>query len=394
MRILMMTTPVPTHFTPIVPLAWAFRAAGHDVMVAGQPDVMGMVRSAGLVGTSIGERFGVEDWLRGKLQGDKRPIETLPRPRADDMGVFGQVWMAHTQETLPGQLAFAREFRPDLVVADQMEYTALIVGGVLGVPVVHHRWGVDAMSDQSLRAVRPGLAPLCAEFGLEALPEPDVKLDPCPPSLQLPSADPGTPIRHVPFNGSGELAPWARELRVSGGSGAGKARRVAVSLGRSTLALNGVPHLRLMLQAFGRLPDVEVIATVGEEHRAEIGPLPDAVRLVDPTPLHLFLGACDAVVHHGGAGTAMTATSFGLPQLVLPQLSDAFGTGEQLQKRGAGLVLDDAETQSDPAALSSALSALLTDSAHWEAARELRAEMAGMPSPARVAEDLTRLAAR
>ncbi|MFE6984856.1 nucleotide disphospho-sugar-binding domain-containing protein [Streptomyces griseus] len=391
MRILMMTTPVPTHFTPIVPLAWAFRAAGHEVMVAGQPDVMDMVRTAGLVGTSIGERFGVEEWLRGKLQADKRPIETLPRPRADNMGVFGQVWMGHTQEMLRHYLAFAREFRPDLVVADQMEYSALIVGGVLDVPVVHHRWGVDAMSDQSLRAVRPGLAPLCAEFGLEALPEADVKLDPCPPSLQLPTADTGTPIRHVPFNGSGELAPWARTLTAPG---TGRLRRVAVSLGRSTLALNGVAHMRLMLQAFGGLSGVEVIATVGEEHRAQIGPVPDAVRLVDPTPLHLFLGACDAVVHHGGAGTAMTSTSFGLPQLVLPQLSDAFGTGEQLQKRGAGLVLDDAESQSEPVALSSALSMLLTDPSYGDTARELGQEMADMPSPARVAADLVRSVAR
>ncbi|HET6858186.1 MAG TPA: nucleotide disphospho-sugar-binding domain-containing protein [Streptomyces sp.] len=387
MRVLMMTTPVPTHFTPMVPLAWALRAAGHDVLVAGQPDVMAAVQSAGLAGMSIGERFGVESWLRGKLQGDKRPIETLPRPQPDNMGVFGQVWMGHTQEVLAHYLEFAREFRPDLIVADQLEYSALIVGGVLAVPVAHHRWGVDSMSDPALEAVRPGLASLCAELGLDGLPDPTVKLDPCPPSLQLPSAVVGTPIRHVPFNGAGQLPSWARRLRTAGEG----RRRVAVSVGRSTLALNGVPHMRLLLETFAQLPDIEVIATVEQEHREKIGPLPGSVTMVDPTPLHLFLDYCDAVVHHGGAGTAMTATSFGLPQLVLPQLSDAFGTGEQLQARGAGIVLDDARSQSDPKALAESLSALLGEPGHRKTAGELRREMESMPAPSRVAADLVRM---
>lgn len=47
------------------------------------------------------------------------------------------------------------------------------------------------------------------------------------------------------------------------------------------------------------------------------------------------------------------------------------------------MVLDDAELQNDPAALSIALSALLTDSSHWEAARELREEMATCCHPPR-----------
>ncbi|MDW6062592.1 hypothetical protein SAZ11_36845 [Streptomyces sp. FXJ1.4098] len=47
MRVLMMSTPVSSHFAPLVPLAWALRSAGHEVLVAGQPDVMGPARSAG-----------------------------------------------------------------------------------------------------------------------------------------------------------------------------------------------------------------------------------------------------------------------------------------------------------------------------------------------------------
>jgi glycosyltransferase len=379
-----MTTPVPTHFTPLVPLAWGLRAAGHEVLVAGQPDVVPTIRSAGLIAARVGERFGVDDWLRGKLSGDKRPLETLPRVPPERMGFFGRVWMDHARKLLPDYLGLARDVRPDLIVADQLEYSALLVGGVLGVPVLHHRWGVDAISDLALSDARAELADLAADVGLAGLPLPVEKFDPCPPSLQLPAAERGTPIRYVPFNGTDVLQPWVRQGRPAGSG----MRRIVVSLGSRTLALNGVPHVQLLLRTCAALGEIEVIATVDAAYRDAIGPLPPQVRIVDPTPLHLFLDTCDAVVHHGGAGTAMTATAAGLPQLVLPQLSDTFATGERLQAVGAGLTLDDVASQDDPDTLRDALEALLSQPTYRKAAEELQREMAGMPDPARVAADV------
>jgi hypothetical protein len=83
-----------------------------------------------------------------------------------------------------------------------LQFTALIVVGVLGVPVVHHRWGVDPASDLALRDARTGLADLAAAAGLDEVPSPVTKLGPCPPTLRRPTAEPGTPIRFVPFNGN------------------------------------------------------------------------------------------------------------------------------------------------------------------------------------------------
>lgn len=390
MRVLMISSPVPSHFTPMVSLAWAFRAAGHEVLVAGQPDVMGAVRSAGLTGVSIGDPFGYAAWLAG-VTGDKRPVEVMPRPgvpgRTEGMG---EVWATHAKNTVAGYLAFAREFRPDLIVADQAEYGALIVAGVLGIPAVHHRWGVDPLSGPYLSRMRSSLAALSAESGLDRFPDPTVTLDPCPPSLQVPSAPPATPIRHVPFNGPGERPEWVRRLRESAPAG----RTVLISLGRNVLSLNGIPHLNLMLRAFAEIPGIRVIATVDEEYRSAVEPVPESVTIVEPTPLRLFLGSCDVVVHHGGAGSSLTASLFGLPQLVLPQFPSSFAAGEQLEKLGAGFTLDDDEKQCDPGRLSGALSALLTDAGHRRAAEKLRDEMEAMPSPAQVAADLTDLALR
>lgn len=382
MRVLMTTTAVPTHLMPLVPLAWALRAAGHDVLVAAQPDVIPTLRSAGLVAASVGETFDMDAHMRTLMIEGKRPLETFKRFLPEEMGWIGRVWMRHAKVVLPEYLAVARSFRPQLIVADPVEYTALLVGGIEGVPVLRHRWGVDPISDVAFRDARVELADLAAEHGLDGLPAPEEILDPCPPTLQLPEAAPSTPIRYVPFNGGGVLPSWHR---ADPG-----VRRVAVSLGTSTLALNGVPHVRRVLRACAAIPDIEVIATVDEKYRDDLGPMPPGVRMVSPTPLHLFLDSCDAVVHHGGAGTSLTATAAGLPQLVLPQLGDQFAAGERLRAVGAGITLDQVASQDDPATLTDALAALLSQPAYRKAAEELRLELAAMPAPSAVAADLAR----
>ncbi|MFD8377832.1 nucleotide disphospho-sugar-binding domain-containing protein [Streptomyces sp. NPDC059679] len=390
MRVLMMSTPVSSHFAPLVPLAWALRSAGHEVLVAGQPDVMGPARSAGLSAVSIGDWFHVDDLLLGGLPEGKRLVESLGRPASEQVAGAARMWMVHTKYLLPDYLDFARAYRPDLIVSDLLEYTAPILGGVLGVPVVHYRWGVDPYTRPARPAARLALQGVCERLGLDGLPDPTVLLDPCPPALQLPTAEQGTPIRYVPANGSGVMPDWLRDESIAEASS--RPRRVAISMGLRTLVLNGVPHLRQVLRAFDGLPDVEAVATVEQEYREELGPVPDNVRIIGPTPLHLFLGSCAAVIHHGGAGTALTASAFGLPQLVLPQLACMFATGDRLATVGAGITLDDAARQDDPEVLRESLTTLLSEPGYAKAAGELRQDMERMPVPSRVVADLEQLA--
>ncbi|MFD4175962.1 MULTISPECIES: nucleotide disphospho-sugar-binding domain-containing protein [Streptomyces] len=382
MRALIVTTPVPTHFMPLVPLGWALRAAGHEVLVAGQPDIMTAVRSAGLGGVSVGDWFRVGERMRGALKDGERAIDAFGRP--EPVTEFPQIWVDHSDSVLPDYLELARSFRPDVVVSDAIECNALILGGTLGIPVVQYRWGVDPLSGPLRAAARTALKDRCERLGLDGLPDPALLLDPCPPGLQLPGAEPGTPIRYVPYNGGGTTPPGLERAPRDG------LRRVVVSLGVRTLALNGVPHVRRILHAFDGLDGTEALVTVEERYRDEIGPVPDQVRMIDPTPLNLLLRHCAAVVHHGGSGTAMTATSFGLPQLVLPQLADQFAHGDQLSAAGAAISLDTAADQDDPELLATSLKTLLTDDAPRESARRLARHMARMPSPTDVAADLAR----
>ncbi|MEU8685503.1 nucleotide disphospho-sugar-binding domain-containing protein [Streptomyces sp. NPDC048611] len=388
MRVLMINTPVSTHLTPLVPLAWALRAAGHDVLVVGREDVLGAAASAGLNAVGIGDRLKLDDMLVERL-GGKRPLQSWGRPALEQLSNVGSLWMPQTLDVLPAYLDLARDFRPDLVLSDPIEFISVIVGEKLGVPVVQQRWGVDPISDQVRGAAGTWFKDILAECGLTAVPRPAVLLDPCPPSLQLAGTTPGTPMRYVPFNGNGRLPEWLRHDARERGT----ARRVAVSLGGRTLAYNGVPLMRNILDALGALLDTEVLATVEEEYREALGEVPGNVRVIDPVPLHLLLGSCSAVVHHGGSGTAMTASGFGLPQLVLPQLADQFWHGDALARVGAGITIKDVARQDEPEPVREAVAALLDEPSYGKAAGELREEIAAMPSPARVVSDLEDLVA-
>ncbi|WRZ95456.1 DUF1205 domain-containing protein [Streptomyces sp. NBC_01007] len=389
MRVLVIATPVPTHFLPLVPLLWALRSAGHEVTVLGQPDVLGAVEACGLTGVEVGESFDVNAMLLRNLPGEQRPLQARPRPAPELLGGYGRLWWAHAAALLDRYLGLAEEYGPGLILADPLEYCSLIIGARLGVPVVHHRWTVDAISGPARRFVRADVRESAERLGLPGLPglpDPTVLLDPCPPALRIPDGEAGVPIRYVPYSGGAGTPAW---VRADPGPGAGR-RRVAVSLG-NTPALHGEGFVRGLLHALAARSDAEILLTLPEPYRSAVGPLPGNVTAVDPLPLHLFLGTCDAMVHHGGAGTAMTATAFGLPQLVLPQLADHFPLADRLAATGAGLSFDTAAQQDDPHVVGRALDELLSDPRHARSARRLAAEMAAMPSPAAVAADLERL---
>ncbi|WP_225102142.1 nucleotide disphospho-sugar-binding domain-containing protein [Streptomyces sp. CoH27] len=391
MRVLIMATPVASHFTPIVPLAWALRTAGHEVLVAGQPDIVAPALAAGLQAFEIGDLFDAVEALTAKLPAGKRPNQA-GRAQVSDQTPFtlAMPWLMHARYLMKQYLEFATEWQPDLVVSDPMEFSALLVGGVLGVPVVHHRWDIDPFADESLGMARTLLGARFARHGLAGpLPGPSLVLDSCPPSVRgTPDAAGGAPtraVRYVPYNGAGALPEWLTEP-------AGRCR-VAVTLGGLTASLNGVPLFRSVVDALEAVEGVETVVTLPGVHHAELGPVGPATRVVEPVPLNLFLDSCALVVHHGGTGTALTACSFGLPQLVLPQIGNESLWAARLRDRGVARELTDPAAQDDPKAIRDAVHALIDDPAYQSGARKVADEMAALPSPAALVPELEALVA-
>lgn len=81
------------------------------------------------------------------------------------------------------------------------------------------------------------------------------------------------------------------------------------------------------------------------------------------------------IVHHGGAGTTLSALNAGSPQLIIRGAGDRRHNAELVAARGAGIAADERDISPR------LLARLVTDPVVASAAREVSAEIAAMPPP-------------
>lgn len=380
MRILFTTFVSPGHLRPMVPLAWALRSLGHEVLVTCPPNQVRYPLSAGLCTVPYGEDIEPIPAMRNRMpEGIASPAE-LHHGRASQEryrrvgAAIGRVAANGAQEVVD----FARRWKPDVIVHEPMEMTGRVAAAVLGVPSVLHRWGLETLTTFTEGAVE-SLGGVCERLRIEpeALTSTWV-IDPTPASMVLPGTRPGRPIQYVPDNGSAVVPDWTLDPPAR--------PRVCVTVGNLMLELGGMPALRAMFDALGRF-DVEVVAAVRIPEGEHIGGERPNVR-VEALPIGLFMGSCDLVIHHGGTGSSFTTVMHGLPQLVVPQLADEFEYGEAVTARGVGRFLETPDQQRDADAIADAVADLLGDQRYRKEARALREECEALPTPWQVAQDL------
>lgn len=396
MRVLVTTSPGLGHTFATIPLSWALRAAGHEVLFATAGRLDGdlpAVLGAGVQVAEIATREQMERiraGLRARRQAEadrlgvplremvERDLETARQARhvRDGNGwVYGvRIFGPMSAGTLDGLVGVATRWKPDLVVHESMQGGGPLVAALLGVPAVEHPIGF-ARGPQVVEAMAAYLADEYARFGVSGPPERTVALDVSPPSMGVGPAY-GWPMRYVPFNGGGLVTDWL--TRPAGRP------RIAVTLG-SILAELGFGPFGRIIEAAGQV-DADFLLTVDAADLSARGPLPPNVHACGYVPLGAMLGSCDAIVHHGGSSTTFTALDAGVPQLVLPELADQFINADAVARRGCGLV---AEHDVLDAAL---LGALAGDDAMRVNAAQVRAELATMPSPVQVAARLVEFA--
>jgi MGT family glycosyltransferase len=218
---------------------------------------------------------------------------------------------------------------------------------------------------------------LAASLDLEPFPDNRV-FDICPSSIQLTDflEQPGrVPLRPVAWSESGTLVE-----RTPG--------RPLVYLTLGT-AYATVDVLRAAIAGLARLPADVLVAAGPAVDVADLGDVPDHVRVRSWVSQAAVLPHVDLVVHHGGSGTMLGTFAAGKPQLVLPRGADQFTNADTVVSSGAGSQLLPAELTSD--AVKVAAQALLTDEDVHAASRRLAEEIAAMPSPREVAGRLPEL---
>lgn len=429
------------HYFPMVPLVWAFRSAGHEVRVATQPGAADVVRKSGMSVAEVGKGYDfIADMremfassrsqlpmARGIISADVRkdlrngsapqappapPAPPAPSAVAQAQAAAAAQSAKELREMLYSKIApFARAgvamaddlvalaeaWRPDLVIADAFVMAAPLAASRAGAPLVHHLWGPALQRQIGIFPVSgmPGhlwpadLVRVYEKHGVEPRAElAAATVDPCPESLQFPVIPNRIPERYVPYNGSGDWPDWVLTPPAR--------PRVCVTWGTLTTQLVGedsfkVPGIVTALADMGA--EVVVTLTAADRDRLSAasgaGGLPDGVRVVTGLPLHLLLHSCDAIVHQGGAGSMLTAASFGVPQVIVSGAMDQLTCGVKLEAAGAGRSLGWADVGTS--AFTDAVSAVLSDDTVRKSAADLREEIAAQPSPAAVAEQLAQL---
>jgi UDP:flavonoid glycosyltransferase YjiC (YdhE family) len=394
MRVLFNTWDMAGHLNPMIPLGWALRAAGHEVVVASSPGLVPSITRGGLPALAVGPDFNsfavLVEQVKASGWQPRRPVDrTSPAPDAVDRirrrSLLGlRIAAQAAQAQAPDLVEFSRRWRPDLVVFEPSGFAGALVARLLGVPAVRHLWGVDITAPVG-QFERDVIGDLADGFGLDELGiTGDITVDPCPARVQIGDDLDRQPVRFVPYNGPSIMPPWLREPPA--------APRICVTWGTS-MDQWGLSHLVLAPLVVEALAgkEVEIVVAAADSQRELFGPLPGNVRFLGRVPLHLLLSTCAGIVHQGGAGTTMTALLDGVPQVVIPHVPDCVFHARQVGYSGAGRYLHGMDATAE--AIRANVRAILDDPAYERTAAEIRADMLGAPTPLEVVGILEKLAA-
>lgn len=376
MRVLFTFAGGAGHAEPLVPIARAALAAGHDVAFAGRPWVVARLVARGFAGfPDTGDPVEEPTAVT--------PLVEFDAAREDRLLRRGFAWF-HARRRATVIIELCERWTPDVIVCDDVDFGAMVAAERSGVP--HANVLVIAAGALVRPAVVAGPLNLVrAEHGLP--PDPDVRmasrdlvLSPMPPSLR----DPAFPLpatAHSIRPGSlaaGDEAPeWLEQLPDR--------PTVYFTLG-TVFDMESGDLIERALAGLQELP-VNVVATFGE--RIDPGPQPPNVRIERHVPHAALFPRCDAVVSHGGSGTVIDALAAGLPQVVLPMGADQPPNAARVEVLGAGVVLD--PLRATPAAIGAAVRTVLEQPSYRAAAERIRSETLALPDAAHAVGLLERL---
>jgi UDP:flavonoid glycosyltransferase YjiC (YdhE family) len=370
LRVLLTTNPTPGEFWPLVALGWAFRAAGHDVQVAGLANIVPDITASGLPALEAGEPVN----LYRLFGDDSNEHEQGFLAQAGDMRRLIRWNMRAANMLVDEVLARLRSRQPDLVIHAPMDLAGPLVAGLLGVPAILHQLGLP-LRPLVADGMHRGCLALQTRYGVPGdFGEPMMILDVCPPGFGKPQQCPTVqPMRYTPYTGSGEVPAWVGEPAA--------APVVCVTASVEPPGEVAVPYLADVARAVAG-DDVEVLLPLPEAVLSEIdqATLP-GVRLTRWFPLQYAAAGCAAVVHRGESESVLTFMASGVPQVVVPSTHAEQRNAEALQAAAAGVTVPAEKPAADVA---SAVQELLADPACRQAAQHLAAEMLAMPAPAQV----------
>lgn len=383
MRVLFSSTWSLGHVFPMLPLARAFMAAGHEVLWATSADSCDRVVGAGIAANPAG-LCGTK--LREVVRdlNSASAAQVSPRDQAEFIfpRMFGE---AFTPPMVADLLPLARRWRPDILVHENGELASPLVGAILGVPSITHAYG-GAIPASFLVAAGDWLESVWRQYGQAVPPYAGcftrLYIDICPAAVQTVGMSHITetqPLRPEQYIGEPPRVLPA-SLTDDG--------RPLVYLTLGTM-FNHAGVLRPAMQALSALP-VRVLVALGPTgDPTELDPQLPNVWVESWVHQSQVLEHSQVVVSHAGSGTFLGALERGLPQLCIPQAADQFRNADGGVRSGAALALTPEQTR--PETIVHAVGTLLDDDSFRHSARRIATHIRAMPSPAEVVEKLAHI---
>jgi UDP:flavonoid glycosyltransferase YjiC (YdhE family) len=371
------------HLEPLVPLAQAAVAAGHEVAFAGRPWMIPKVEALGFQAFAAGSDDG--------LVPVRRPLAAVDA-EAEILALREGFARRVASERAPDLLALCASWRPDAIVWDETDFAAPVVAERHGIL---HASVVVAAAGGSIRPalVAGPLDELRRSYGLP--PDPGLEmlgrhlvLAPAPPSFRDPAWPlPATSRAIRPTLRAAsprEEAPrWLAEL--------GGAPTVFFSLGTVFHVESGDLFSRV-IAGLRDLPIALLVALGDEMDPAELGPQPPNVHVERFLLPSQVLPRCAVVVSHGGSGSVIGALAHGLPMVLLPLGADQPLNAARCEALGVARVLD--SLTASPHVVRDAVTDVLDDPGYRRAAGGLRRELEALPEPAVAVSLVERLCGR
>jgi UDP:flavonoid glycosyltransferase YjiC (YdhE family) len=358
-----------SHALVMVPLAWAMRAAGHDVIFLAGGDAVA-VRDAGLPVINPLPEVDHLASVRAMPEAASRPVTDLSIAQMVELRkkIVG-LW----DNLVDDYVAAAKQLAPDLIVYDPVFNAGLIAAAALDVPAVGHGLGIFRHTPEFLRE---HAAPAFERHHVE-LPKKIMMIDIVPDSLMLEDGTSMRKMRYIPYNGAGMVPPWLLEMPTR--------PRIAVTLGGYSVEATGTSRLVRAIEAARRV-DAEFILTADDATAASLGPLPPNVRVTGWVPLRELIRTCAAIIHHGGLGSMLTACVAGIPQFAIPEGFGYEFNARSMARYGFGLTGAASDITAD------AISTLLNDPRLKNAAQQIRREIEQLPPPSEMLPQIAEFA--
>ncbi|TWP50539.1 DUF1205 domain-containing protein [Lentzea tibetensis] len=364
MRVLVTTVGLVGHIFPLVSIAHALRAAGHEILWATpQPE---LVAKAGLPAFDPAPTANPMEIIQTVLAKYGLGFQISRDEYAKEIVMGGELLARLGEVTIDRTVAVTQGWRPDLVLHDELQPAGPLIASMYGVPAVEQVLSVCGYRE--IRdEMRQHLDEVYDRHDVVGPPEKSAFLDTRPPSMRHREFD-GWSMRLVPYSGSSVLPDWLLEPPAR--------PRVAITLGTTTPGFMDLSAFRKVVEAASQV-DAEFVLATGDADISGFGELPGNVRAAGWVPLHSLLQTCSSMIHHVGGGTSMTGLVTGITHLTMPLSADAWQVSEQIMKRGLGV-----EVATPDEIDAEMIRTVLFDSSMRAAADEVKAEIAAMPSPA------------